>query len=270
MEQPAFHMRLQFRILHVSWPSIINLAIYMSVLTARTAVATCLIAAGVLFFVPASSVAQSASDIEFSYGAKGGFVFADLQSEQTGGAERRQAFSGGVFGAVGLSESFSVQGEVLYVQKGDKQEFNQEDGIQTGVIRLNYVELPILLRLQAPLLGKANMFPYMGPLFSLEVNEDTGELIQLPPDLDGLEQELRDQLDQVSLAEDSHFSFAIGVEFSIEGPAFDILLDIRFTRTLDDIGDETLEVNLPNSPTRAIGLNNAQNSTISLMAGVRF
>ena len=255
-----------------------------------------LLACGLLLLAPASSRAQSIEDIEFEYGLKGGLAFSDLQTDQTSGAGRRRAFSGGVFGSVGLAGSFALQAEALYVQKGDKQEFSQDGGIETAVIRLNYVEVPLLFRLEAPLLGQASMFPYMGPIFSFEVNEDTGDLVQFPEDQDQLERLIRDLLQETSLAQNSDFSFSVGVEFNIEGPTFDILLDVRFTRTMGDIGAEVLSreqieeerkerfppgefppgeypperLQLPDLPTQGIGLSSAQNSTISVMAGVRF
>lgn len=227
-----------------------------------------LIAGGLLLLGSTASQAQGLDDVEVHYGVKGGVALSDIQSDQTGGSGRRQGFTGGGFVSVGLPESFSVQGEVLYVRRGDKQEINQENNIATSVIKLDYIDIPVLVRIEAPLLGQASMFPYLGPILSIEVNEDASQLLPLVND--DVREQVAERLEEGSLGKSTTFSFAFGVDFTIQGPSFDVLLDFRLTRSLSDIGDELIEVDLPRTPTRAIGFSNAVNNTIMVTAGVRF
>lgn len=239
----------------------------MTLINTRQFFITCIIAAGWVLSGTALH-AQSFDDVEVHYGVKGGVALSDIQSDQTGGSGRRQGLVAGGFVSVGLPESFSLQGEVLYVQRGDKQDINQENGIATSVIKLDYIDIPLLVRIEAPLLGEASMFPYLGPVLSFEVNEDASELLPLVSD--DVREQVGDQLDQGSLGKNTAINFAFGVDFTIQGPAFDVLLDVRLTRSLTDIGDEIIEVDIPRSPTQAIGFPNAENNTIVVTAGVRF
>ena len=276
----------------------LNPPLAMTLINTRQFFITCLIAAGWVLSGTALH-AQSFDDVEVHYGVKGGVVLSDIQSDQTGGSGRRQGLVAGGFVSVGLPESFSLQGEALYVQRGDKQEFLQEGRIEKGIMRLDYLDIPLFVKLEAPLLGDASMFPYMGPGISIKLRENTDELLQLPENAVLLEDELRSQLSQVSLAGTSGVVFSAGVEFNIEGPAFDILADVRFSRTVGDIGDQALTEDdikrnledkyggvqefqdrlpddfslstfLRNVGANGFSLRNAQNNSFSVMIGVRF
>jgi hypothetical protein len=115
--------------------------------------------------------ASGVSAQDMTLGLKGGVAVADLSIDEPGfpspDLNTRSGLALGAFLDIGLGGVFSVQPEVLYVQKGTKY-IDVEDDVDV-TIKLTYIEVPVLL--------KANLAPeamgvkpslYAGPVFSFE------------------------------------------------------------------------------------------------------
>jgi len=99
----------------------------------------------------ASSVAQ-AQNVRF--GLKGGPSYTTVVGQHVAGAASKWGFHGGVLVNIKLNDRFSLQPEVLYSQKGTK---GADD---SNRINLNYVDLPVLLRVAT---GLGGLFIEVGP-----------------------------------------------------------------------------------------------------------
>ena len=56
-------------------------------------------------------------------------------------------FSGGVGIGINISKRFYVGTEFLFSQRGSKDGFFRQDGVEAGSISISYIELPIIVRL---------------------------------------------------------------------------------------------------------------------------
>lgn len=126
-------------------------------------------------FVLVAAVATHAG-AGVAYGIKGGIglshVNADLFS-----TDNRTGFVGGVYVGIDLAPNIGLQPELLYVRKGAKL-FSTDvtvGGITFGSVGTNldvdYVEVPVLLRLNTPSAGPLDLRLLAGPVLSLKANE---------------------------------------------------------------------------------------------------
>jgi len=88
------------------------------------------------------------------FGLKGGPSYTTVVGQHVAGAASKWGFHGGVLVNVKLNDRFSLQPEVLYSQKGTK---GADD---SNRINLNYVDLPVLLRVAT---GLGGLFIEVGP-----------------------------------------------------------------------------------------------------------
>ncbi len=87
-------------------------------------------------------------------GLKGGPSYTTVVGQHVAGAASKWGFHGGVLVNVKLSDQLSLQPEVLYSQKGTK------GAADSNRINLNYVDLPVLLRVAT---GLGGLFIEVGP-----------------------------------------------------------------------------------------------------------
>lgn len=88
------------------------------------------------------------------FGIKGGASYASVVGQQVDGAAYKWGFHGGVLVNFPLNRQLSIQPEVLYSQKGALG-----DGTSNR-IDLNYVDLPVLLRVAT---GPGGLYVEVGP-----------------------------------------------------------------------------------------------------------
>lgn len=114
------------------------------------------------------------AQVSFEYGAKVGLNYADIQTEKVGAGGRRKAPAVGVTFMVDPAGTLAFQSELLYMGKGDQDEaFTGEDGNTADVtVRIDYLELPLLAKLQAPLLGNSEASLFAGPALAFKINEE--------------------------------------------------------------------------------------------------
>ena len=122
------------------------------------------------FCVP-SAEAQSFS----GFGIKGGAALAQLRGEVEGEedaetTDRKLGFAVGVFGTIPLGPALALQPEVLYVQKGGA--FTEEDLEVEADLNLDYVQVPVLVKLTLPAGGAIVPSLYAGPYASYAVSRE--------------------------------------------------------------------------------------------------
>ena len=116
-----------------------------------------------LFFgVITSMNAQDNTNPKSNGGIKGGYNLAAVSFEGDGETEQRHGFHIGVYGESFISESFSIQPELMYSQQG--YEITNSSGTFTQ--KLDYINLPLMLKAYP----SKNFFLEAGPQIGLAVS----------------------------------------------------------------------------------------------------
>lgn len=195
-----------------------------------------------LFLLPAPASAQA------SFGIQGGANLANVDFKAGEAAELDPDFNSRVRGVFGFfaAVDFTVIGiqiDALYSQKGAKADFRDEEDDVKIEVAVDYIEVPLMLRINAPLGGGAKLRLFGGPAFAFKVSDKTTF------EVDGVSVEDQDA---------EYKSYDIGV---VAGGAMQFgksFVDLRYTwGTLNIIKDDPAG-------------DRAKTRTLGLMAGFAF
>jgi hypothetical protein len=103
-----------------------------------------------------------------TFGLKGGVNFSNISVVTTGEVpdfKNLQGLTGGVFFNLNLGP-VGIQPEVLYSRRGMKFSETIEEGTLTVKYMLDYIEVPLLLKLTVVPVGPVRPIVYAGPAFS--------------------------------------------------------------------------------------------------------
>jgi len=128
----------------------------------RLAVVTLLL----MFLMPVSARAQ---DPQVSLGVLAGGTVADQAGEDAFTPHDRFGFIGGVSLALRLSGRWSVQLDGLYVQKGGRENNDNDPGDLDDELSLVYLEFPVLVKF-ALSAGATRPELFVGPSFAYELS----------------------------------------------------------------------------------------------------
>ncbi len=170
-----------------------------------------------------------------TFGVKGGLSLAQHQGttprdlEYEVSSSMRQGFAGGVFITLPVTRRFLLQQEVLYVQKGSRQDIGVEifdiPTVLSVSYDMDYVEIPILTRYYWLLDRGVDVYSLAGFAFAIKVDDhyqlsgevsDGEETIPVAADSDMSEVDLFDFA----------FTFGVGVEFPVGSRH--LLVEYRF------------------------------------------
>ena len=116
-----------------------------------------------LFFGAIVSIsAQNNSYHKSNGGIKGGYNLAAVSFDGDGETGQRHSFHIGVYGESFISDSFSIQPELIYSQQGYVIKNNSETFTQ----KLNYINLPLMLKAYP----SQNFFLEAGPQIGLAIS----------------------------------------------------------------------------------------------------
>lgn len=206
---------------------------------------------------------SSAAPAAAQFRIRGGLDLANLFGDGVEDTDNRAELGFGAAFSIVHIGAVSISPEVWYRQKGARSiaEFNQqviEEG--SAEIGLDYIEIPVLLRIDLPAFGGGKIIPYVngGPAFgwrfdcSIAVEADSGSTTRMCDDLSGdnLEQTLKDY--EVGAA------FGGGLDFAVLGGLGALNLDARVTQGLSRINDT------------GDGSPDVKNRVISVMLGYSF
>lgn len=115
--------------------------------------------------------AQSNSD-EPQFGIKGGVNFSNIYSTEVDDDNVLTSFNAGIYGSFPVGDIISIQPELLYSRKGG--ELVYDNAIATGKtqFKLNYIEVPVLLKVNITDNLSVHAGPYFSYLIGAEVNND--------------------------------------------------------------------------------------------------
>src|SRR5688572_19978012 len=194
--------------------------------------------------------ASSALAQERQIGIKAGVNVASLVfdgAEVDSYNDRRVAFLAGGFGVWPLGGPTALQVEALFSQKGAK--FSEDLDDFEASLELDYLDLPVLLRIQVPVFGSSRLHIFGAPSVSFRLaarNKAAGTGLQF------------DQ-GEIENIEDDIEPFDFGI---VAGAGVDIgrriVIDARYSWGLSTINKDSSE-----------GIE-IKNRVLSFMAGVRF
>ena len=196
-------------------------------------------------------------------GVKGGLNIATLTGDDAEDEKSKIGFAFGGFLTYEVNKMFSLQPELLFTMKGTKFEFEYIEDYgsfqyyykQEGSWNLNYLEIPILAKLNIPMEGNIKPNVFLGPALGFNLSatfdsdwEDKGyeDGVLVFEDSGGVNDDIEDYIKGV----DFGLVFGAGVDFG------QISVDARYNFGLSTIADE--------------GDAEIKNSVISIMLGYAF
>ncbi len=200
----------------------------------------------VLFF---SVVALSSAQESNSFGIKGGVNFSNLYTEDVDDRNILFGFNAGLVAVLPFSDFLAVQPEILFSGKGAELKYNNAFVEGKAKFRLNYIEVPILLRVNLTNNFSIQAGPYIAYLIDANIkNETNNELFDAEVELD------TDDFKKIE------FGLSGGAEFEFSP----ISIGVRYNHGLSNIGKErTIDGNTYTFP-------DAKNSVLSVYAVLRF
>ena len=185
-------------------------------------------------------------------GVKGGFSLANLtfKPELTNSPlSNKTGAVGGISLNVGIASFFSLQPEVLYVQKGTKGSETIEGEEVTGKYEFDYVEVPLLLNFSFAKEG-SSFVPsiFAGPYAGF----NTRAKIKVTEAGESYSEDFKDEV------KDTEFGLTFGIGLGKKIGHGKIVLDVRY-----DLG-------LTNIATSSFEGNSIKSKGISVLAGLGF
>jgi hypothetical protein len=215
----------------------------------------------------------------FSVGLRGGVHFAqhtgteERDADYEVASEWRTGLTAGVFIYWPVTPRFGLQQEIVYTQKGSSQEIGVEIlEIPTTLdvtYELDYVEIPVLMRLTWLELDRSAFYSLMGTALSIKIDgryvlegevSDGEQVVPISADADLSEVDMFD------------FSFVYGLGYEFRAGPGNLLIEYRFTMSWNTLsmptyayvpfGDE--QVLVDNDPVPL------KNQTHCVTLGIRF
>jgi len=183
-------------------------------------------------------------------GLKAGLNVADAYGDDAEGAGSRVGLIAGGFFGYRFTDYFTIQHEILFSMKGSEgSHMNFFGGDRNVMIRLAYLEVPVLARFTVPLAGRWKPGIFAGPAFSLLVYDNAEyEMYGKTVDMD---------IDEYIKSADIGFVFGMCLECD-QGRGR-TLVDIRYELGMINVPDDTEYMDLE-----------LKNSTLSIMIGYAF
>lgn len=110
--------------------------------------------------------AQTSSSTDATFGVKGGVNFSNMYTEDVDDNNVLTSFNVGVFASLPITSFIAIQPELLYSRKGAELTYDNVFAAGKAQFKLNYIELPILVK--ANLTENLNI--HVGPYFAYLVD----------------------------------------------------------------------------------------------------
>ncbi len=185
--------------------------------------------------------AQGSETVTTEFGVKGGFNMSNLYNNNADDENILYGFNAGVYATLPISDNIAIQPEILYTTKGAELEYNNAFASGTGKFRLNYIEVPLLVRVNISKMFNIQAGGYASYLVDSKVSGD-GDF--------NFDQDINpDDLNKF----DAGLSAGVGVDFN------PISVGLRYNYGLTTIGKERT---LPGGTTYTFP--DAKNSNLTL------
>ncbi|UCG61741.1 MAG: PorT family protein [Candidatus Zixiibacteriota bacterium] len=146
--------------------------------------------------------------------------------------------TGGAFVRYNLSRKFSVVPQLIYAKRGDRFFHNEASNdtlsTYTFIVRLNYIDIPVLLRFTPPLHKNLNPYIIAGPSIALAVSGDVEFRLAQTSDGETItEGYTLDRLDIYNVA-DIQVGMVVGVGLEIQIGRYGFLVEVRYSGHLNN------------------------------------
>jgi hypothetical protein len=135
--------------------------------------------------------AQGAATPLRRFGFTAGVNSSNLGGADLGDQSRRTGFTAGGLFILPVGPEFAIEPEFLYTTKGAVSNENQPSGVKaTSTLKMNYVEVPVLLRLDVSPSGDVRPFLYGGPAIAFKAScnvEGTSQGVSISSTCDAFE-----------------------------------------------------------------------------------
>ena len=139
----------------------------------------------IVAFCVLSSLQAQTSGSDSGFGIKGGVNFSNLYTKDVTDQNVLTGFNVGVFAKVAVTDRFALQPELIYTTKGAELKYNNAFAQGTGKFKLDYIEIPVLLKINISDNFNIHAGPYAAFLISSKVtNEDSNGNINFEDQVD--------------------------------------------------------------------------------------
>ena len=184
-----------------------------------SALATLLLLA--LMTAPVAQAQMGSSPLQI--GLRGGLTQADLVGDDIESSDFRPGFTGGLFFTYHFNEALSIQPEVLYSVRGGKNvDLAATSATESVRARHDFIEIPVLLKLSAPLRTIQPRL-FVGPALGFLTNSEVAG------------QDADDSFKSTSF--DAVFGGELALKIPGGGALSEIALDGRYNLGLVNLGD---------------------------------
>lgn len=175
-------------------------------------------------------LAAPAAHAGMAFGVKAGLSLSHVNAELFD-TDNRNGFVGGVYGSFDVGPMLGLQPELLFVRKG--AELFSTDVVIGGIdfgsvgstLDVDYLEIPLLLRISPPEPGPVDLRLLAGPVASIKIDEKISTTGLIGYSLD---------TDQVKTAD---FGLAVGGAAAIQNGSMRVVAEGRYTFGLTNISD---------------------------------
>lgn len=173
-----------------------------------------------LFLSASFGMLHAQENVTTEFGIKGGFNMSNLFTDEADDENILYGFNAGVYATLPVSDFVAIQPELLFTTKGSELEYSNAFASGNTKFKLNYIELPLLVRVNITKNFNIHAGGYASYLVSAKVTGD-GDI-----DFD-------EDIDADDLARfDAGLSAGIGVDFN------PVSVGLRYNYGLTTIGKE--------------------------------
>jgi hypothetical protein len=185
------------------------------------------------------------------FGFKGGLNLSNMTVEGNDDSNLKAGFHAGVFNKIGITESFSIQPELLYSSKGFKLNYD-ESAIADGETQfnLNYIDVPVKLVFNLSRDFEFQLGPYFSYLAGANVDTDA-EVLEF------FNIDSTDELDR-----ENFNAFEVGLTGGLGFTLDPLVIGFNYNLGLTQVAKD-------DEPTEAM-IGDAKNTVIQVYAGILF
>ena len=166
-----------------------------------------------------------------TFGIMAGVNLAKISGDGTDALDSRTGWLGGVFVTFHLTNTFAIQPEALYSQRGASADAGS--GFD-ATIKMDYIDIPVLLRYDIPVVGPIRPFFVAGPAFGIQAKcaiSGEGEGVSASVDCDQLNEDPEASFDPKTF--DLSGVVGAGLDFRLGGHT--LMLGARYQHGFSDV-----------------------------------
>lgn len=182
------------------------------------------------------SIFSTLSFAQMQLGVKAGLNLANLSGDDISDTDSRTGFAGGLFFMYQFSDMFAIQPEAYYTMKGATDKGTIEGYSYEAEMKLDYIEVPLLLKFLIPLKG-SSIKPaiFAGPSIGFNMSAKT----KVEAGGQSFEQDMEDVA-----STDFGLVFGGGIGFPVGSGELGV--DIRYILGLSTIDDSAEKADVKN------------------------